>query len=70
MAEQLELRCSLCDSTIDCVESEPVSDEKVDAFCCQSCRDISKQLRSSYLIDAASDRLDLRTLGALPDVAS
>jgi endogenous inhibitor of DNA gyrase (YacG/DUF329 family) len=65
MAEQMELRCSLCGSTIECVESEPVSDKKVGDFCCQNCRDISEQLRSSYLIDAASDGLDLRTLGAL-----
>ena len=70
MSEQMELRCSLCGSTVECVELETVSDKKVDYFCCKSCRDISKQLKSSYLIDAASDRLDLRALVALSDAAS
>ena len=68
MAEEMALRCSFCGSTIECFESEPVSDKKVDDFCCESCRDISRQLRSSYLIDAASDRVDLRSLGALTKV--
>lgn len=70
MTEEREMRCTLCSSTIECGTSEPIADKKGDLFCCECCRDVCEQLRSSYLIDAGQHGLHLRGLNGPSDKKS
>jgi len=54
------VRCRLCESPIK-------SGGKPDQFCCEGCRELFEKIRSGYVIDVSSERLDLRSLASGDD---
>jgi hypothetical protein len=60
MGDEFEMRCKLCGLTIKTVNT-------ADRFCCEGCWAIYERLRSGYVVDAAVEGLDLRSLASSED---